>query len=455
MVSLSELPDEILLLILSNLDFDQPSKIFSSLCLLNKNLSTIAQPFVFRSVSIIFGFGPRFKGFVDQPKSLLLHRSLSETPALRNHVRRLEITFMAPFHVYDETTEADIPILEEAKNKSKEWIVLYELIEWMTSVRYLVLHKSTALATIYVDFGWELFAHLLKSMPNLEHLHLIDLTTQIETRTLVQMLRSFTKLKMLCLDCTGPSSDPARKLGINYTADCNLASLYELSLECSSQWPEGMEYRPLLPYCSNLSSLKWINLAKTGRSFKLPAPSVQEVLTPVMSTLCELTLSCTGRNYGREFRPSVQQMCISRLPRLRKLNLLNWVVERFDNPSDVYESFFAGSLRALEWRFYEESCNVNETAPKSMLLETLGQVIEDSFRYAEQHGSRLSTLKLEAVIDNHPTGVLSQYDVPRLEKKMERFQAELLDRGIAADCSVSVAASESSNYETDGQHDFA
>jgi hypothetical protein len=203
-------------------------------------------------------------------------------------------------------------------------------------------------------------------------------------------------------------------------------------MDCKAEWPLNLWHSPFLPFCPNLQKLKWIDLSLSGSDIRSSAPSVQEVLAPVAGTLRDLTLSCTGKNYGDNKRPVLKHMAVSSLPKLRKLRMENWIVEIDDDPQYVFEALFSGGVKEVEWKFWNHSAKIDRITPRMV------QIMIESLRLAQKHEGGLKRVRIEAVVRQKVGGSEIETDIPSLQKNFELIQSELREKGVDIKCLVVV-----------------
>jgi hypothetical protein len=362
-----DLPDDILLLLIDLLQDDVSSLL--SLCLTCKGLSDLTKSYIYSKIDlkITFLVDEASGDVAPEKKTVLLHRSLEATPALRVHIRTLSIGFSLNYRDTDSrisvlryTLARKVESFHTTFHESPYWHAIIELILWCTNLRAFSIFNAVP-GPLFANSERLIYQHTLPYMQRVENVILIghfgrSPSTLSAVSNYRRRLHSRSKINSTQWQSTLSTPLPTLE---NVP---KLPSLQdgELSAEdASSIWFN------IPASCKILTVCKWKYSAKGSdpqnpRSYSL----LQKTLAPI-TTLHKLTQSSPLRQ-----KPFLFDMEIDYLPRMQKLELRGWVLNLKGCGLDTCRVLFDTKLHSLEWRdSTPDSNNVKATEHMMPVLQ--------------------------------------------------------------------------------------
>jgi hypothetical protein len=407
-----------------------------SLCLTCKLLNFEFQPLLYREIDIDLKFNWASNAVHFKPKSALIQRSLAANKYLGGCVRDLTISvnrkeYKILEHPSTPPNLTKVRILLE----SSSWAVLSEMISSMPNVRFLCAHLDLPLSV--GEANWRLLVLTLQSFKQIIELDVTSYS-RIPTRIVTKWLQAMKNIKRLDLQCHGPILSLKsfyEPLTLPPVCSPNIIELDALFLSMNR---ESLNYDRIVSRCKKL---RWVQLHDFGlhndcrHFFPKFHPTVQVLLSPIMFTLRELILSWEDMSLElSKYKPVLEDLQVSKFPLLQKLTIHRWIFERLEKPRDLYDAFFAGSLRELKWSFPSWSA-----ASMIAWLRTL----KDALLYSVKTGTSLRTVELcvwrhicyknggeDAEDEDEDEG-----EVEASTHELSIIEAELINSGLRARCS--------------------
>jgi hypothetical protein len=399
-LSLLDLPTELHLIIIDMLCEEYDKDALSKLCLTNKYLLALAQPFLFREIDLTITFP------YTRSRSQLnsLHHVLSTNKTLRGFI-----------HCFRTYIEGPSVYLHPAQISWKTLIFtqLCTIMAWLPTLReFGMRHEYPSLSA----WQWELTLKMLHQVPNLEKLDIFSSMTLCNS-ILLQELQKLSMLKSVKLhwkDTMFTVPVP----GLIWRQPPGSWSLSTLRrLDCGFS---TLNIMAVLPYCSALEDL-------TVPFGEIPIPLLQRTLTPVFSTLQTLTL--VYRNGVRNLYPKIpfnDFIFIQELPQLTSLKITDWTIHPEHQPKDFSEIFLCGTSYELRW-VYTEWTFAHE--PFTRLLIPF---MNDAFSYGNEgfQNSGVGDSDLELRLEE------DSQNWDEINKELPILQAKLTDLGVNTSCHI-------------------
>jgi hypothetical protein len=429
MVSILDLPDELLLMIVSDLLLPatlahfhharQRHRAIKSLCLSCKTFLNLVKPLLYEVLYVEVLNNWQIQRYSATWK---LCHALKENAILRSYVRILYITIPKQGFQRRGIVRSRLKCCI-APGRSE----FLDMMSWFTQVHTCRIYYSEKELHI---FSCDVLRDGLHSMMSLQNLSL-EYDIYVPVYYLVLFLQPFTKVQsMTFIDRDSPYMGQfVSKESIN---NVNFNNLVDLTIEGRQIITE---FTMFLKLCTNLQRLLWRVADSLEDAFsppEVPAYStkdIHKVISPIKATLRELTI--VPQSY--RWNPA-HIMTFSKRPFWPKF-CLHWMFLADAQPLEIYETLLSDSVRELVWVLDDQKIEGGKL--------TLGIIanIRAALRYALEHGSSLRRVRIYAAVRRWRwvpfllVEVSTSY-VESICVEMQAMELELLSRNIDARCLV-------------------